>query len=134
MSVDDALMIDALFNQSNYVSAKKLLDFTVLRQEAIASNMANLETPNYKRMDVAPTFASQLQKAIKSTDVRSIQSIQPRLAVDTSKLASKLDGNTVELETEMLELNKNYLAHTVETKLITGTLKSLRLAITGRPS
>jgi flagellar basal-body rod protein FlgB len=45
-------MISALFSQPNYVGAKKMLDATVLRHEAIASNLANIETPNYKRMDV----------------------------------------------------------------------------------
>ena len=39
-------MIDALFSQSNYLAAKKMLDASVLRHEAIASNLANLETPN----------------------------------------------------------------------------------------
>jgi len=43
-------MIDGLFNQTNYVAAKKMLDATALRHEAIASNLANLETPRYKRV------------------------------------------------------------------------------------
>ena len=49
-------MIQSLFNQSNYVVTKKLLDATVLRHQAIAGNLANVETPNYKRIDVAPSF------------------------------------------------------------------------------
>ena len=61
-------MIDALFNQPTYVAAKKMLDVTVLRQEAIASNLANLETPNYKRLDVAPSFEAQLSQAVASGD------------------------------------------------------------------
>ena len=55
-------MIDALFNQPNYQATRKLLDATVLRHEALASNLANLETPGYKRMDVAPVFETELQK------------------------------------------------------------------------
>ena len=127
-------MIDALFNQPNYVAAKKMLDFTVLRHEAIASNLAHVETPNYKRIDVAPSFASQLKTAIAGGGSHAIASIKPRLDVDASKVATRRDGNTVELESEMAELNKNFLAHTLETQLISGTLKSLHLAITGRPS
>ncbi|MEP6662309.1 MAG: hypothetical protein ABJC04_01475 [Verrucomicrobiota bacterium] len=30
-----------------------MLDVTAMRQEAIASNLANLETPNHKRIDVS---------------------------------------------------------------------------------
>ena len=49
-------MIDGLFASANYQGVKKMLDATVLRQEAIASNLANIETPNYKRVDVAPAL------------------------------------------------------------------------------
>ena len=59
-------MIDGLFASANYQGVKKMLDATVLRQEAIASNLANLETPNYKRVDISPGFASQLS-AMPST-------------------------------------------------------------------
>jgi flagellar basal body rod protein FlgB len=44
------------------------------------------------------------------------------------------DGNTVQLESELLRLNQNYMEHHLETQLITGALLKLRLAITGRPS
>ena len=57
-------MIDALFSGANYQGVKKMLDATTLRQEAIASNLANIETPHYKRMDVQATFASELSRAI----------------------------------------------------------------------
>ena len=37
-------MIDALFNQPNFLAAKRLLDATALRHEAITSNLGHLET------------------------------------------------------------------------------------------
>jgi len=61
-------MIDALFNQPNYLAAKKMLDVTVLRHEAIASNLANVEVPNYKRLDVSPSFESQLAQAVATAE------------------------------------------------------------------
>lgn len=125
-------MIEALFNQSNYVASKKMLDATVLRHEAIASNLANLETPNYKRLDVAPSFNAELQQAIAGEDPSRIASVQPRLDADPSAIANTRDGNTVQLETELTQISKNFLEHTLETQLITGTLLRLRLAITGR--
>ena len=45
-------MIEALFESKNYQASKKLMDMTVLRQEAIAANLANAQTPGYKRVDV----------------------------------------------------------------------------------
>ena len=125
-------MIDALFNQANYLATKKLLDATALRHEAIASNLANLETPRYRRLDVAPSFHTELQQALKSGSPDQLARLQPALAVDNSALASGRDGNTVQLETELLNLNQNTLEHTMETQLLTGQLQRLRLAITGR--
>jgi flagellar basal-body rod protein FlgB len=125
-------MINALFNQTNYVAVKKMLDATALRQEAIASNLANLETPHYQRVDVNPSFASELQQAIGTQDPARIDNLQPSLAVDAAALANNRDGNTVQLETELLNLNQNTVAHTLETQLVTGQLLRLRLAITGR--
>src|SRR4051812_33524889 len=106
-------MIDALFSQPNYVAAKKMLDVAVLRHEAIASNLANLETPNYKRLDVAPSFSSELQRAFAAGDSAEISATRPSLSVDPGA-SPRLDGNTVELESELAEMNKNFLAHAIE--------------------
>ena len=125
-------MIDALFNQPTYVAAKKMLDATVLRQEAIASNLSNLETPNYKRLDVAPSFEAQLSQAVNSKEAAQIDSLKPSLAVDTTAISGRGDGNTVTLETEMLKLNQNTLEDQMETQLVSYSLGQLRLAITGR--
>jgi flagellar basal-body rod protein FlgB len=125
-------MIEALFSQPDYVASKKMLDVTVLRHEAIASNLANLETPNYKRIDVSPTFESQLHQAVANRDAAQIAGLQPRLAVDTQAATGRSDGNTVQLETEMLKLNQNTVEDALETQLIGSKLSNLRLAITGK--
>ena len=115
-------MIEAIFSQPAYAATKKLMDATALRHEAIASNIANLETPNYKRIDIAPSFQTELSNAMGSKDVARISSLTPDLVED----------HTVQLESELMKLNQNTLAHTLETQLVTGTLLKLRMAITGR--
>lgn len=125
-------MIDALFSQPNYLAAKKMLDATVLRHEAIASNLSNIETPNYKRLDVAPSFEAQLRQAIGSKDPEQLNSLQPALAVDTQAVSGRSDGNTVLLESEMLKLNQNMVEHTLETQLVSSSLTRMQLAITGK--
>jgi flagellar basal-body rod protein FlgB len=124
-------MIDALFCDSNYLAAKKMLDLNVLRHEAIASNIANVETPNYKRLDVSPSFESQLKQAVASRDGGQISTLQPELAVDNQAVSGRSDGNTVQLETEMLKLNQNVVEHALETQLVSAQLTKLRQAITG---
>ena len=125
-------MIDALFSQSNYLAAKKMLDAAVLRHEAIASNLANIETPNYKRLDVSSTFESELRQAVAGGDSDQIASTQPQLAVDTQAVSGRSDGNTVLLESEMLKLNQNMVEHTLDTQLVSGALMKMQMAITGK--
>jgi flagellar basal-body rod protein FlgB len=125
-------MIEALFNQPNYLAAKKTLDAVALRQEAINNNLANLETPGYKRVDLAPSFEQELEKASASNDAQQISSLSPSLAVDTAATASSKDGNTVHLEQELMRMNQNAMTHSLETQMVSNMLAKMRLAITGK--
>jgi flagellar basal-body rod protein FlgB len=125
-------MIEALFNQPNYLTAKKALDAVVLREGAIANNIANLETPGYKRVDLAPSFETELERAAAARDPQQINELKPALAVDTSAVASSRDGNTVHLENELMQMNQNAMTHALETQLISGMLSRMQMAITGK--
>ena len=124
-------MIEALFNQPNYLAAKKTLDAVALRSEAINNNLANLETPGYKSVDLAPSFESELERAASSGDAQQISSLAPSLAVDTTATAASKDGNTVHLEQELMRMNQNAMIHNLETQMVGGMLQKMRLAITG---
>ncbi len=125
-------MISALFDQSSYLAAKSMLEATSLRQQAITANIANVETPGYKRLMVSESFESELQRAVSTGDKDSIRTLKGRLTVDSSAVAAGLDGNTVRVEDELLALNQNFLEHSLEIRLITGSLMKLRMAITGK--
>jgi flagellar basal-body rod protein FlgB len=125
-------MIEALFNQPDYLTAKKMLDAVALRQQAIASNIANLETPGYKRVDLAPSFEKQLESAVAAGDPQQIASLQPALATDTTSAPGSRDGNTVHLETELMAMNQNAMTHALETQLVSNMLQRMRMAITGK--
>ncbi|HUA68871.1 MAG TPA: flagellar basal body rod protein FlgB [Candidatus Saccharimonadales bacterium] len=127
-------MIDALFNQPDYLAAKKELDAISLREQAIASNIANLETPGYKRLDVAPSFNAELERACATGNSQQIAALQPKLEVDPNATARSPDGNTVDLEEELLAMNQNTVAHGLETQFIGDELYRLKMAITGQSS
>lgn len=126
-------MVSTLFNQPTYVAGKKLLDVAEMRQSAIAANLSNLETPNYRRVDIAPTFSTELDQALRGGNAGQIASLQPKVAVDLTATAANRDGNTVQLENELMAMGQNTLAHNFETQLVSGKLLQLRMAITGRP-
>jgi len=128
-----ASVIDPIFQSDNYQMARKLLDAAVLRQEAISSNIANAETPGYHRLDIAPDFAQQLKSRIAAGDfAANADQIKPQLAEDLTARSLRPDGNTVEIERELLAMNHNAVQHEYLTELISGNLKQLRMAITGR--
>lgn len=125
-------MIDALFNQAGYAAAKQVLSAAALRHEAIARNLANIETPNYKRVDLAPSFEATLSQAIKAKDAAAINNAKPALTMDAKAMAGE-NGNSVDLEKELMQLNQNTLTYSLGTQLITGRILKMRMAITGRP-
>lgn len=128
-------MVDPVFQSDNYVLARKLLDASVMQQQAIAANIANAETPGYHRVDVAPDFARQLKSQLASGDLaRSSDMIAPQLADDPEARSVRPDGNSVDIEHELLALNRNTIEHQFLTNIITQNIKQLKMAITGRPS
>lgn len=124
-------MISSLFNSPGYQGVKAMMDLTAARQQAIASNISNLETPNYKRIDVSPSFESELKSAISAGDPSRMNGAAPSLAIDHTAKPNR-EGNTVQLEDELMKMSANTLAHQLETKMVSGTLMRMRLAITGR--
>jgi flagellar basal-body rod protein FlgB len=126
-------MIEPIFQNDNYAMARKLLDAASLRQEAIASNVANAETPGYHRLDIAPDFAQQLKSRLAAGDLSSTSdSLKPRLAEDTTARSTRPDGNTVEIESELLTMNRNSVEFSYLSEVVSNNLRQLRMAITGR--
>jgi flagellar basal-body rod protein FlgB len=124
-------MIEALFESKNYQASKKLMDMTVLRQEAIAANLANAQTPGYKRVDVDGDFESAFKDALQAGRSDQIQRMDAKLAVDKAAPVNDATGNTVDIEKEMVHLSENQIQHQLETRMVGGRLARLRMAIKG---
>lgn len=103
----------------------KAADAAWLRNDAIANNIANADTPGYKRQDVA--FESELKKALRTVKYGGMRdsgdSLDKVVAnLDTSKLDARpytdyagysyrLDGNNVDPDTEGVYLAENQLRY-----------------------
>ena len=117
---------------------EKALDYSAVKQQVIAHNIANVDTPNYKAKDVQ--FSSYLNDAMKKelnaqrTDRRHIpfQKKDPTIKITTRKNIRYLDnGNSVDVDQEMTELAKNQLYYQAMTDLVNGKLQSLQTVIRG---
>jgi flagellar basal-body rod protein FlgB len=127
-------MIAPIFQSDNYQLARKLLDAAVLRQDAIATNIANAETPGYRRLDVSADFSTRLKEQLASGALKrgTADVLRPTLAEDTTARSVRPDGNTVAIERELIALNRNAVEHEFLTEIVSGNIKQLKLAITGR--
>jgi flagellar basal-body rod protein FlgB len=124
-------MIQPIFQSDTYQLARKLLDASALRQEAIASNVANAETPGYRRLDIAPSFESELKAHMTAGTIGTAPTAAPSLVEDSTATSTKPDGNNVEIEGELLAMNRNAVEYDYLTTVISGNLKQLKMAITG---
>ncbi len=126
-------MIDPIFQTDNYQLARKLLDASALRHEAIATNIANAETPGFRRLDIAPDFAVQLKSRVEAGNFgRNSDTIRPALSEDQTARSVRPDGNTVEIERELLAMNRNAVEYEFLTEVVSRNIKQLKMAITGR--
>lgn len=126
-------MIDPVFQTDNYQLARKLLDASVLKHEAIATNIANSETPGFRRLDISPDFATQLQSSLSAGNFATTAgTIQPKLAEDQTARSIRPDGNSVEIERELVAMDRNSAEYDYLTDVVTYNLKQLKMAITGK--
>ncbi len=123
-------MIEQLFSGTNYQATKQLLDAATMRHEALAANIANLETPGYKRVDLPKDFAQEFAAHVRSGGTSAAPA--PKIVEDSAATARRKDGNTVQLDKELLAMTKNEAEYDVLTEFVSGSIKQLKLAITGR--
>lgn len=117
---------------------EKALDYSSVKQNVIAHNIANADTPNYKAKDVQ--FSAYLHDALekriqaKRTDERHIpfQSRDPQIQITTRKnLRYHHNGNSVDIDYEMAELAKNQIYYQTMTDILSGKLRTLQTVIRG---
>ena len=118
----------------NYINVlDKAADASWIRNEAIANNIANVDTPGYKRQDV--NFEEQLRKAMKNSRYASIdervanvdlERLNPITYRDHATLSYRLDGNNVDIDTENVELASNQLRYQGLTDSITKHFQGLQ--------
>lgn len=100
------MIFDKLFTQN--IILETAMQATQYRNQVIINNMANADTPNYKSKSV--NFEGVLSDAIqktKETGINYMSSVMPSLVVTTNQNSTTLDGNSVDIETEMVSLYKN---------------------------
>ena len=114
------------------------LDASWTKNEVISSNIANIDTPGYKRKKVE--FGDLLNEKLSSSsslsrthsrhiDARNNQVNGVTISADTSTFNMRTDENNVNIDTEMSELSKNSIYYNVLTQRATGEITKLESVI-----
>ncbi len=110
----------------------KSLDASAARQKAIANNIANVETPGYKRSSVS--FENELKRILerkRGHDLRKgLQELTPTRQTDTIS-PCKPDGNNVNIDAEIADLAKTQGNYKASVTLLEAKIALLRTAISG---
>jgi flagellar basal-body rod protein FlgB len=110
-----------------------LLSWTSKRQQALASNIANLDTPGYHAKDYS--FEDQLESSIAmvSTSPRHITPVvdAPSARVMDVGTTEKANGNNVDIERELTEITKNGIEYVTLIQYLNQKIRTLRSAIDG---
>ena len=103
----------------------RLINATELRHRVISNNMTNISTPNFRRLDI--DFEAQLAEELTGKTHR----IATPEVVETQGLTARADGNNVNIEKEIGQLNKNAMLQQTYIQLLGSHLAQMRLAIEG---
>ena len=106
-----------LSNAYNYINVlDKAADASWVRNDVLANNIANADTPNYKRKDVqfetylsnAVAGTASLDETVANSDLSTLESTT---YTEQAGLSYREDGNNVDISTENVELAKNQLKY-----------------------
>ncbi|MCF8130502.1 MAG: flagellar basal body rod protein FlgB [Deltaproteobacteria bacterium] len=113
------------------------------KHNVVMSNIANMDTPNYKAFDVI--VEEEMEKDRKVSDPSTITrthhrhlsgkygglgEVQPKLE-STDQMTLRKDGNTVDLDREMAKLSENNLMYNALAQIVSRKFQGLKDAIKG---
>ena len=124
---------------------QRTMDASLLRQSVIADNIANANTPNFKRSEV--NFESRLTYALESAERRprfqeavtnerhirfhrslDYRDVRPRRVLDFATTGQN-NGNNVDIEIESMDLLNNQLAYQMMTRSVADSFARINLVL-----
>ncbi len=130
---------------STFQLLQSALMATNLRQQVYAANIANAQTPGYKRQDVS--FETTLQNALSAPEAtlgerfipiyipnqpnwQAISEVQPKIVTSNNTMIEN-NGNNVDIDAEMADLATNQIRFNALVQDVQARISRLRTAING---
>lgn len=124
---------------------QRTMDVSMIRQEVIANNIANADTPNFKRSDV--NFEAELKRALDSehnsnrlpaaltnekhipfSRTRDYRDVMPRRVLDYLSTSDN-NGNNVDTEQESMILLQNQLRYDLLARSVANQFSRINIAL-----
>lgn len=115
-----------IFGDRVFLLLGKAMDAYSLRHRVAADNIANANTPGFKRSYVP--FESQLRELLDEGDEEGVAGLEPQARVDDMTQARE-DGNNVDMEQEMAEMVKNSLRYSAAGSILRTRVSMYRYVI-----
>ena len=129
-----------IFNQTMSV-LEKALDLRSVKHNSIVSNIANMDTPNYKAFDFV--VEEELDKLMRSENGIELRRTQPghfsgngdhldnnKIEIDSRReMTARADGNSVNIDKEMANLAENNLMYNALAEIMSKKCQGLKEAI-----
>ncbi len=128
------MALDGIFQTPALQGLQLAMDQAALRQQAISSNIANVNTPGYQRMDVNAGFQQAFSEALTHLSEGESAGEMPEGSIETAAVQgpARPDGNTVQIEQEMVDLAQNSAHYEFAGQMLASHFHGLKYAITGQ--
>jgi flagellar basal-body rod protein FlgB len=128
------MIFDSLYFQNTVIGTA--MQAAVLRNEVIANNIANADTPGFKKSRVE--FEDSLQKALDKIERTGVKDLEGLSGVDMRPVVMhdafnyRVDGNNVDMESEMSGLYQNAARYDALASMAINNNRRVNLVIAGR--
>ncbi|HHY47666.1 MAG TPA: flagellar basal body rod protein FlgB [Firmicutes bacterium] len=143
--------MSGLFGSPTFLAIQRALDALSLRHRVIANNIANVNTPGYKAMEVS--FESELKSALEQVSKEGAHGFPgvgtvelwlthpghiPSVPASVSDVEASLvrentvyrvDGNSVDIDREMARLAENTIRYNSLAQIAQARLRMLRSVV-----
>lgn len=140
------MILDSFFGGKTYLALKGQMDTSATRQKVYANNIANVDTPNFKRSEV--NFEDAFKQALAQTPNRlsgkttnqkhipinaptPLESVKPTIWRQNDEY-SRSDNNNVDIDIEMAELAKNEMMFNAVAEILSRKFSGLKKVISAK--
>ena len=133
-------MNNVFFEDGTMRQMERFLDLAAQRQSLISSNLANVDTPGYKALDL--DFKTELETVKEEQDARAVLTNNRHIAIGVDRkgnqavspeevegLTLRNDLNNINVDREMTQLSTNALKFSMVAQLLAGTIRTIKNAI-----